>query len=97
MVNQETKKYLPIVLSKDKIKKILGQVNNVRHKLLLALMYAAGLRVSEVCRLKAKDIDFDNNILWVRNSKRGVEFRFNFQKVDLFKLLFRINFSLKID
>jgi len=62
-------KVLPVVLSKNEIKKILGQVNNVKHKLLLGLMYASGLRVSEVCRLRVKDLDFDNDILWVRQGK----------------------------
>jgi site-specific recombinase XerD len=62
-------KHLPIVLSKGEIKKILSQVKNVKHKLILGLMYASGLRVSEVCHLKVKGLDFDNNILWVRASK----------------------------
>jgi len=35
------------------------------------LMYASGLRVSEACHLKVKDLDFDNSILWVRDSKGG--------------------------
>ncbi len=62
-------KHLPVVLSKNEIKEILSQINNVKHKLLLGLMYASGLRVSEVCRLKVKNLDFDNNILWVGAGK----------------------------
>jgi site-specific recombinase XerD len=61
--------HLPIVLSKKEIKTILAQITNIKHKLLLAVMYASGLRVSEICKLKAKDLDFENNILWVRSGK----------------------------
>ena len=55
--------------NQDEIKKILSQVNNLKYKLLLALMYASGLRVSEVCQLRVKDLDFGNNMLWVRAGK----------------------------
>lgn len=60
---------LPIVLSKQEIKRILSQITNIKHKLILALIYASGLRISEICKLKAKDLDFNNNILWVRSGK----------------------------
>jgi site-specific recombinase XerD len=62
-------KKLPVVLSKREIKLILGTINNAKHKLCLALMYSAGLRVSEIIKLKVKDLDFDNQILWVRGGK----------------------------
>lgn len=60
---------LPVVLSKNEVKKLLAIVNNVKHKLLLGLMYSAGLRVSEVVKLKVKDLDFDNQVLYVRGGK----------------------------
>jgi len=62
-------KKLPVVLSKNEIKLLLGTIDNVKHKLSLALMYSAGLRVSEIIKLKTKDLDFDNQILWVRRGK----------------------------
>ena len=64
---RETK--LPVVLSKDEIKKILNQIANIKHKLLLALMYSAGLRISEITKLKVKDLDFENKVLCVRGGK----------------------------
>jgi site-specific recombinase XerD len=60
---------LPVVLSKNEVKKLLGCINNVKHKLLLGLMYSAGLRVSEIVRLRVKDLDFDNQVLYVRGGK----------------------------
>jgi len=60
---------LPVVLSKIEIKKLLENVKNIKHKLLLSLSYGAGLRVSEVVNLKIKDIDFIGLTLFVRQSK----------------------------
>ncbi|MFA5022295.1 MAG: site-specific tyrosine recombinase/integron integrase [Patescibacteria group bacterium] len=62
-------KRLPVVLSKNEISRLLNSVLNARHKLILALMYSAGLRVSEVVQLRVGDIDLDNKILWVREGK----------------------------
>ncbi|MEW6407943.1 MAG: site-specific tyrosine recombinase/integron integrase [Patescibacteria group bacterium] len=62
-------KTLPVVLSKKEIKKILGQINNVKHKLFLALMYASGLRISEAVNLKVQDLDFDSGFIYVRQGK----------------------------
>lgn len=64
-------KKLPVVLSKDELKKLFGRVENVKYKLLLALMYSAGLRVSEAAKLKVKDLDFGNQVLIVRSGKGG--------------------------
>jgi site-specific recombinase XerD len=62
-------KRLPVVLSKDEVVRLLNVVYNPRHKLILSLMYSAGLRVSEVVKLKVEDVDFGNKILWVREGK----------------------------
>lgn len=65
------KKYqrLPIVLSRNEIKSILDVQTNVKHKLMLSLAYGSGLRVSEVVNLKITDIDFDNLIIHIKQSK----------------------------
>lgn len=62
-------KRLPVVLSKIEVQRLLDVVSNPKHKMILALMYSSGLRVSEVVKLKAEDFDFDNKILWVRQGK----------------------------
>ena len=41
-------KNLPIVLSRDEIKKIIENTQNNKHKLMIILAYGSGLRVSEV-------------------------------------------------
>lgn len=62
-------KYLPVVFSKEEVKKILGSIQNVKHKLILGLMYSSGLRVSEIVGVKVKDFDFDGKLLFVRGAK----------------------------
>ena len=62
-------KKLPVVLSKEEVSRLIGVTDNPKHKLILSLMYSAGLRVSEVVKLKTQDIDFDRQILIVRQGK----------------------------
>ena len=60
-------KYLPKVLSYDEVKKLLDvdlvDKYSYRNKAMLELMYATGLRVSELVNLKVNDIDFDSCLL----------------------------------
>lgn len=62
-------KRLPEVLSKKEIANILATVQNVKHKLLLALMYSSGLRVSEVVNVKVQDLDFGGRAVRIRQAK----------------------------
>ncbi len=59
----------PDYLTKEQIKLLLAVIENPKHKLLVSLMYGAGLRVSEVVKLKSTDFSFDENIGWVRGGK----------------------------
>jgi len=47
---------------------ILG-INNPKHNCIVSLLYGAGLRVSEVVRIKMRDIDFDRFVLRVFQGK----------------------------
>jgi len=60
---------LPTVLTKSKVKQILAQIQNVKYKLMLGLMYSSGLRISEVVNVKVEDFDFENNLLRVQQGK----------------------------
>lgn len=59
----------PEYLRKEEIRQILDVITNEKHKLLLSLMYGAGLRVREVTRLKTTDFSFEENIGWVYGGK----------------------------
>ncbi len=56
-------------LTKEEIKKLIKSIKNPKHKLIVALMYSAGLRVSEVINLKIKEINFKEGYGFVRNGK----------------------------
>ncbi len=62
-------KTLPNVLSKGEIKAILEAHGNIKHRSMLSLIYACGLRRSELLNLKPADIDSKRGILIIRQSK----------------------------
>jgi integrase/recombinase XerD len=62
-------KHLPIVLSKEEIDKMISVTTNPKHKFLISLMYAAGLRVSETIKIKMCDIDLDRKMIRVYQGK----------------------------
>ncbi len=60
---------LPIVLSNEEVAKILSSVDNIKHKVILMLVYSAGLRVGEVVKLKPEDIDSKRILIHIQGSK----------------------------
>lgn len=60
---------LPVVLSKKEVISIFDVIKNKKHKLMVRLMYSAGLRVSELVNLKVENLDLDNMSGWVRRGK----------------------------
>jgi integrase/recombinase XerD len=62
-------KKLPKVLAEELVVRLLQTVDNLKHLTILMLVYSAGLRVSEVVRLKKEDIDPYRNLIRVRGAK----------------------------
>lgn len=62
-------KILPNVLSKEEIKAILESPGNLKHRAMLSLIYACGLRRSEILNLLPTDVDSKRNILIIRQGK----------------------------
>lgn len=62
-------KILPNVLSKEEVKAILNAHNNIKHKMMLSLIYSCGLRCGELLALKPVHIDSKRNIVLLKNSK----------------------------
>ncbi|HOU98245.1 MAG TPA: site-specific integrase [Bacteroidales bacterium] len=60
---------LPNVLSKEEVKAILEAPTNIKHRTMLSLIYACGLRRSELLNLKIGDVDSKRHMLIIRNSK----------------------------
>jgi len=53
-----TPRKLPVILSQDEITRFLEAIRSDKHRTVLIVAYAAGLRISEATRLKVGDIDW---------------------------------------
>jgi integrase/recombinase XerD len=62
---------LPVILSTDEVARFFAAVPSLKHRTALMTAYAAGLRVSEVVRLKLADIDSNRMLIRVEQGKGG--------------------------
>lgn len=62
-------KKLPVILSREEIKKILKGILNGKHRIMIALAYGAGLRISEIVNLKIKDINVNELTIHLKEAK----------------------------
>lgn len=62
-------KKLPNVLSQEEVRIILKQPANLKHRAMLSLIYACGLRCGELLHLRPTDIDAERKLLVVRQAK----------------------------
>jgi site-specific recombinase XerD len=60
---------LPIVLAPQEVFLMIERTENLKHKNIIALLYASGLRRSELLNMKIEDIDFERNVVIVRKGK----------------------------
>jgi integron integrase len=60
--------HLPVVLTRDEVRTVLQRLDGVP-RLMAVLLYGAGLRLLECCRLRVKDVDFATNQLTIRDGK----------------------------
>lgn len=60
---------LPVVLSQDELKTIFSGISNFKHKVIVMLIYSAGLRVGEAVKLKIEDIDHHRKLIHLRSAK----------------------------
>lgn len=69
MHRPRSQKLLPNVLSKQEVKLIINAPTNMKHRMMLSLIYACGLRRSELLNLKTTDIISDRMLIHIRQSK----------------------------
>jgi site-specific recombinase XerD len=60
---------LPNILSQEEVKRIFASIENLKHKVLMLLIYSAGLRISEAMALKVNDIRSDRGIIFIKGAK----------------------------
>jgi integron integrase len=60
----------PAVLTKDEVKKLLQNLTGL-NLLMAKLLYGAGLRIMELIRLRIQDVDFGQNLIYIRGGKGG--------------------------
>lgn len=60
---------LPNVISRHEVKRMIEVTKNLKHKVILQLLYSAGLRRSELINLKLTDIDSARMLIKVRGAK----------------------------
>jgi integrase/recombinase XerD len=60
---------LPTVLSEQETQRLFAQIQNIKHRCIVFLLYSSGLRISELLALRWEDLDVDRGAIYVRNGK----------------------------
>lgn len=63
------KEKLPVVLSREEVKRVIYNTKNIKHRLVLMFLYYAGMRLNEVRNIKWKDIDFERELIHIKIAK----------------------------
>lgn len=66
-LREETK--LPVILNRSELRELFKAPALLKHRILLTLIYSAGLRSQEAINLKISDIDFERKTIHIRQSK----------------------------
>src|SRR5690242_12012106 len=69
LISTREPRRLPVVLSPEEVGRLLAAATNTKHRAILSLAYATGLRASEVVSLKLTDIDRDRMLIRVEQGK----------------------------
>src|SRR3989344_1099046 len=68
---------IPIVLTKEEVRLLIDSTDNKKSKLIITLLYATGMRVSEIVNLKINDLSFKEKVGYVRQAKGRKDRMFN--------------------
>ena len=64
---------LPTILTPEEVSRLIDSARNLFHYAMLLTMYSAGLRRSELCKLKVSNIDSARMVIRVERGKGGVD------------------------
>lgn len=62
-------KHLPNVFSQAEVIKLIESPKNLKHRLILLLIYSAGLRLSELINIRVRDISISRRVIFIKDSK----------------------------
>lgn len=82
---KENRRY-PKVISQEEIKKILDATTNLKHRMILSLLYSSGMRIHELRHLECRDILSKEGVIHIRHGKGG-EQRYVMLSPEILKLL----------
>lgn len=71
LIRPQKQKKLPMVLAAEEVVRILENIENIKHRCVIGLIYASGLRISEAINLKVSDIDSNRMLIRVNQGKGG--------------------------
>lgn len=69
--NLKNERKIPVVFSQSELRRLFRAPQRLKHRVLFCLIYSAGLRLSEVCKLKMSDMDYDRQQIHIRDSKNN--------------------------
>ena len=62
-------KKIPVILAPEEIKRMIDSTNNIKHNLILKMLYGCGLRVGEIVNLKQEEINFSEKLIHIKLAK----------------------------
>ena len=60
----------PVVMTKNEVQRVFANMQGI-HLMMAKMLYGGGLRLMECIRLRIQDLDFGQNLLYIRNAKGG--------------------------
>ena len=62
-------KRLPLVLTKQEINKMIKSLDNIKHRLVISLLYSLGLRLPELINLKPEQVNYIDDTILIKSGK----------------------------
>ena len=69
ILRPKKRKTLPDVITENELKEMLSSTPNLKHKIIIGILYSSGIRRAELINLRKQDIISDKNMIFVRGGK----------------------------
>jgi site-specific recombinase XerD len=69
--NMKQVRGIPEILTKDELNKVFENASTLQNKAILMTLYGSGVRLSECCNLRVREIDSESMRIFVNHGKRG--------------------------